>query len=383
MSDKHTDAQGELQAALERTYPLADGAVNPELDDVILERREGFREGWRQSRRATEGQAQTSAANLSLKTYDKWSDAERKAYLKGQCDAAQLADSTAPGAPELLAAAKAFYNATVADKQVTISSLHQEKRDIAFQAAESLRAAILAAPTAQQSIPPMSKEWCLKMAQLETESGVNIEAGAAQQSLTAGGAVPEGDDTEFLKHWDSVAHEYRAGSFGAAYNAARAAWFAAAPLPQVQSEALEPEAGNYKLAPGEKIFYSRLGLSSDGLPFMTDSGIHSVWDIAMVFKPGETRPSEVFRERFYQLAIVARSTARHPIRGAGRQRWRGGVMTKNEIPKQCKACASYWPHGIKDGKNDRWCCHFGKPAPKAISHCRLHNGFQPKSKEAI
>lgn len=37
----------------------------------------------------------------------------------------------------------------------------------------------------------------------------------------------ERDDTAFLKHWDSVSHEYGGADYDGGYRSARAAWFAA------------------------------------------------------------------------------------------------------------------------------------------------------------
>jgi hypothetical protein len=54
------------------------------------------------------------------------------------------------------------------------------------------------------------------------------------------------------------------------------------------------------------------------------------------------------------------------------------MIKAKKIPKQCKACKSFWPHGVKDGKSDRWCCQFGMPTFKAIGHCKQMDGFRQK-----
>ena len=47
---------------------------------------------------------------------------------------------------------------------------------------------------------------------------------------------------------------------------------------------------------------------------------------------------------------------------------------KHKNPEHCKGCLSYRDGGKKDGKHNRWCCHFGKPALKAIGHCKNVDG---------
>ena len=51
---------------------------------------------------------------------------------------------------------------------------------------------------------------------------------------------------------------------------------------------------------------------------------------------------------------------------------------QTKVSKQCKQCTSFWNHGIKDNKHDRWCCRFGKPAPQAFAHCKVVGGFKQK-----
>jgi len=71
-----------------------------------------------------------------------WSDCavhSEPAYQAGECDCGGYSPDK-----ELLDSATAFYNATVADSQVRISSSSQEKRDAAFNASERLRFALLA-----------------------------------------------------------------------------------------------------------------------------------------------------------------------------------------------------------------------------------------------
>lgn len=70
MSDKHKDAKGELQAVLNQVYPLPDGAVDPGHDEKILERREGFRQGWKEARRAS----QVSAAEPDIASVSEFHD---------------------------------------------------------------------------------------------------------------------------------------------------------------------------------------------------------------------------------------------------------------------------------------------------------------------
>ena len=52
-------------------------------------------------------------------------------------------------------------------------------------------------------------------------------------------------------------------------------------------------------------------------------------------------------------------------------------MTKNKVPDYCKDCGLLWKHGVKDGKHDRHCCHFGKTAPKVWKHCKENGGKVP------
>lgn len=46
-------------------------------------------------------------------------------------------------------------------------------------------------------------------------------------------------------------------------------------------------------------------------------------------------------------------------------------------PKQCKGCPSFHTAGRKDdpaynlAKYNAWCCRYGKPAIKAMNHCRM------------
>jgi len=85
--------------------------------------------------------------------------------------------------------------------------------------------------------------------------------------------------------------------------------FGAAPVQPVAVP--DGEAQNYKIQAGEKIFYSRLGRGIDGLPFMTDSSEHAVWDIAMVFKDDDKRPSKVFRDYVYAADPAAQGDAKY------------------------------------------------------------------------
>lgn len=52
-----------------------------------------------------------------------------------------------------------------------------------------------------------------------------------------------------------------------------------------------------------------------------------------------------------------------------------------DIPSECHGCAYLHTGGIKDGKHDRWCWHFGKPTYEAIGRCRLTEGRKPKASE--
>lgn len=51
-------------------------------------------------------------------------------------------------------------------------------------------------------------------------------------------------------------------------------------------------------------------------------------------------------------------------------------MKNKPMPQQCKSCAYLWRHGVKDGKHDRWCTHFGKSAPEAYGHCKNIGGYK-------
>lgn len=52
--------------------------------------------------------------------------------------------------------------------------------------------------------------------------------------------------------------------------------------------------GSYKLKANEKIFYSALAQTSDGLPVMTDCDQYGAWDVAMVFECDHRRPKHVW-----------------------------------------------------------------------------------------
>lgn len=168
--------------------------------------------------RATEGQAQTSAAPViwydptHIVDLGKPDEGVRSLAIYGTSVkherntaplfAAQLADSTEPGAPEL-PEPRVLYEA--------------DRETITGYDADQMRAYRLAAPT-------------------------------AQQSLTAGGAVPEG-----LRFWNHDASPtddilgYRSHMSEIVGPSGYVKWddikgyFAAAPLPQVQSEALDDD----------------------------------------------------------------------------------------------------------------------------------------------
>lgn len=53
-------------------------------------------------------------------------------------------------------------------------------------------------------------------------------------------------------------------------------------------------------------------------------------------------------------------------------------MKQSPIPDRCKTCRSLWTGGVKDGKHDRWCTHFGQAAPKIEPHCRTVGGYVAK-----
>lgn len=48
-----------------------------------------------------------------------------------------------------------------------------------------------------------------------------------------------------------------------------------------------------------------------------------------------------------------------------------------DIPKECHGCPFLHTGGVRDGKHDRWCCQYGKPAYEAIGRCRLVGGRPP------
>jgi hypothetical protein len=49
-----------------------------------------------------------------------------------------------------------------------------------------------------------------------------------------------------------------------------------------------------------------------------------------------------------------------------------------KTPTECKSCKLYWTGGITKSYHNMWCCKYGRPAHKAISHCRLKQGYEPK-----
>lgn len=51
---------------------------------------------------------------------------------------------------------------------------------------------------------------------------------------------------------------------------------------------------------------------------------------------------------------------------------------KVPIPKRCRPCRSLHTGGIKDGKHDRWCCHFGNAAHKVQAQCIQSSAFALK-----
>ena len=50
----------------------------------------------------------------------------------------------------------------------------------------------------------------------------------------------------------------------------------------------------------------------------------------------------------------------------------------SKVLRQCKDCTFFHTGGIKDGKYDRWCCHFGKPAKYVLNHCKILNAKKHK-----
>lgn len=54
------------------------------------------------------------------------------------------------------------------------------------------------------------------------------------------------------------------------------------------------------------------------------------------------------------------------------------MKAKSKPPKQCKGCTFFWNGGVKDGKHNRWCCQYGKPAVDVQTHCIQHGGFKEK-----
>jgi len=53
-------------------------------------------------------------------------------------------------------------------------------------------------------------------------------------------------------------------------------------------------------------------------------------------------------------------------------------MQKNAIPARCRPCSSLWTGGRKDGRHDRWCCHFGHAAAKVQAQCLQSGAFRPR-----
>lgn len=47
---------------------------------------------------------------------------------------------------------------------------------------------------------------------------------------------------------------------------------------------------------------------------------------------------------------------------------------KGRPPEHCRGCQSLWAHGIKDGKHNRWCAHFGRACDDVVSHCKNTGG---------
>lgn len=54
-----------------------------------------------------------------------------------------------------------------------------------------------------------------------------------------------------------------------------------------------------------------------------------------------------------------------------------------KAPDICKTCAYFHDGGIKDGKHDRWCCNYGRPAAKAIGECKLKGGYKIRKERSI
>jgi hypothetical protein len=82
-----------------------------------------------------------------------WSDCavhNEPAYPKGECDCGGYSPEK-----ELFDSARSFYNATVADLQVRITSKDQNKRDVASEAANRLRNALLV----YKNITPPQRPW--------------------------------------------------------------------------------------------------------------------------------------------------------------------------------------------------------------------------------
>ncbi len=49
-----------------------------------------------------------------------------------------------------------------------------------------------------------------------------------------------------------------------------------------------------------------------------------------------------------------------------------------KVDEKCKNCKSLSTMGVKGGKYDRWCCKYSKEASKAIGHCKINDGYEPK-----
>jgi hypothetical protein len=141
-----------------------------------------------------------------------WSDCavhSEPAYQAGECDCGGYSPDK-----ELLDSATAFYNATVADSQVRISSSSQEKRDAAFNASERLRFALLAKlkatdedlkvyqsiadnyfkDTTPQQLKPLTDEQILNVARDHYNPNQRAEISFARAIEAAHGIAPQGSD---------------------------------------------------------------------------------------------------------------------------------------------------------------------------------------------
>lgn len=321
MSDKHKDAQGELlPCPLCGSQPkLADMAgweivcqcginlclATPTIAPLIA--------AW--NRRATESQAQTSrdfdaAFQFVYEAYgapaDKFAD-YGEAYISmrdkvtkafsimQKIRAAQLADSTALGAP------------------VDISKVGNDLDGVpqpfagAIVLLETIAQCGALGFFADGSATP-NHHLCLRIAEELREAGKVSAAPTAQQSLTAGGAVLKpcgwlagsGSDGSSVMYWTLEAAQRECDEHNA-YERSRPdfdeidlrfpeAVYLAAPLPQVQSEAIpDLYIGKWSFSTDEENFSGELDSEQDAIAEATAQGYEKFW-VGQCVHPVETLP---------------------------------------------------------------------------------------------